>query len=99
MDITAVREISLAVNAAHRFIYLVPESARQAAGLGVTDRAPAYFAFRSAPLGAVPWQVSRDLLQLQPPGGAIDDRRLGRRPSGGRRPATRPPSTRYGVPG
>lgn len=58
MDTTAVREISLAVNAAHRFIYLVPESARQAAGLGVTDRAPAYFAFRSAPLGAVPWQVT-----------------------------------------
>ncbi|MEV7181274.1 hypothetical protein [Kitasatospora sp. NPDC093679] len=58
MDITAVREIGLAVNAAHRFIHLVPESARQAAELGVTDRAAAYFAFRSAPMGAVPWQVT-----------------------------------------
>ncbi|MFF4398513.1 hypothetical protein [Streptomyces sp. NPDC001480] len=58
MSIDAVREVSLAVNAAHRFIYLVPESAQQAAELGVTDRAPAYFAFRSAPMGAVPWQVT-----------------------------------------
>lgn len=58
MNINAVREVSLAVNAAHRFIYLVPESAQQAAELGVTDRAPAYFAFRSAPMGVVPWQVT-----------------------------------------
>ncbi|MFB8183352.1 hypothetical protein ACFC8N_46790 [Streptomyces sp. NPDC055966] len=56
--IDAVRQVSLAVNAAHRFIYLVPETARQAAELGVPDRAPAYFAFRSAPMGAVAWQVT-----------------------------------------
>lgn len=58
MSIDAVRQVSLAVNAAHRFIYFVPESAQQAAALGVTDRGPAYFAFRSAPMGAVVWQVT-----------------------------------------
>ena len=58
MTIDAVRRVSLAVNAAHRFIYLVPETVRQAAGLGVPDRAPAYFAFRSAAMGAVAWQVT-----------------------------------------
>ncbi|HEX6340437.1 SCO6745 family protein [Umezawaea sp.] len=52
-----MREVSLAVTAAHLFVYLVPESAEEAAGLGVTDRRPAYFAFRAAALGAVPWQV------------------------------------------
>ncbi|WP_050997399.1 MULTISPECIES: SCO6745 family protein [Frankia] len=57
----AVREVSLAVNATHRFIYLVPEAAQEAATLGVTDHGPAgpaYFAFRSAAMGAVPWQVT-----------------------------------------
>ncbi|MGW7552044.1 helix-turn-helix domain-containing protein, partial [Streptomyces rimosus] len=57
MDMDAVREASRAVNAAHLFIYLVPETAEEAAKLGVTDRGPAYFAFRSAAMGAVPWQV------------------------------------------
>ncbi|MER8185900.1 hypothetical protein [Kitasatospora sp. NPDC094015] len=55
----AVREVSSAVSAAHLFIYLVPESAQEAAALGVTDRGPAYLAFRSAALGAVPWQVTQ----------------------------------------
>ncbi|WP_449657838.1 SCO6745 family protein [Streptomyces lancefieldiae] len=54
----AVREVSLAVNAAHLFVYLVPEAAEEAAALGVTERGPAYFAFRSAAMGAVPWQVT-----------------------------------------
>lgn len=58
MNIDAVREVSLAVNAVHRFIYFAPESARQAAELGVAERAPAYFAYRSAPMGPVPWQVT-----------------------------------------
>lgn len=57
MDMDAVREASRAVNAAHLFIYLVPETAEEAAKLGVTDRGPAYFAFRSAAMGTVPWQV------------------------------------------
>jgi hypothetical protein len=57
-DMNAVREVSLAINAAHRFIYLAPEAAEEAAKLGVTDRGPAYFAFRSAAMGAVPWQVA-----------------------------------------
>ncbi|WP_030661457.1 hypothetical protein [Streptomyces rimosus] len=57
MDTAAIREVSLAVNAAHLFIYLVPETAEEAAKLGVTDREPAYLAFRSAAMGAVPWQV------------------------------------------
>jgi hypothetical protein len=60
MDLNAVREANLAINAAHRFVYFVPEAAEEAAKLGVTDRrpaGPAYFAFRSAAMGAVPWQV------------------------------------------
>ncbi len=58
MDLNAVRDVSRAVSAAHLFIYLAPESAEEAAGLGVTDRGPAYLAFRSAAMGAVPWQVT-----------------------------------------
>jgi hypothetical protein len=58
VDLTAVREVSLAVSAAHMFIYLVPETEKEAADLGVTDRGRRYFAFRSAALGAVPWQVT-----------------------------------------
>ncbi|WP_440582071.1 SCO6745 family protein [Streptomyces flavofungini] len=54
----AVREISTVVQRTHLFIYLVPETAEEAAALGVTDRAPVYFALRSAALGAVPWQVT-----------------------------------------
>lgn len=54
----AVREASAAVSSSHWFIYFVPEAAEEAAKFGVSDRAPAYFAFRSAPLGAVPWQVT-----------------------------------------
>lgn len=58
MDMAVVREISVAVNTAHRFVYFVPEAAEEYAELGIADRAPAYFAARSAPLGAVPWQVT-----------------------------------------
>ncbi|WP_019929752.1 SCO6745 family protein [Nocardia sp. BMG111209] len=57
LDLDAVREAALAVTAAHLFVYLIPEIAEEAAGFGVTDRAPRYFGFRAAPLGAVPWQV------------------------------------------
>ncbi|MFD7500818.1 hypothetical protein [Streptomyces sp. NPDC059850] len=55
---SAVREVSLAINRTHGFIYFVPEAAEEAATFGVTERGPAYFAFRSAPMGAVPWQVA-----------------------------------------
>ncbi|WP_446750229.1 SCO6745 family protein [Streptomyces sp. MH60] len=55
---TAVREVSLTINAAHLFIYFIPEAPEEAAALGVTEYGPAYFAFRSAPMGAVPWQVT-----------------------------------------
>ncbi|MDJ1135091.1 SCO6745 family protein [Streptomyces iconiensis] len=58
VDRNAVREVSLAINAAHLFIYFVPEAPEEAAKLGVTEYGPAYFAFRSAPMGAVPWQVT-----------------------------------------
>ncbi|MFF1796858.1 hypothetical protein ACIF6L_14290 [Kitasatospora sp. NPDC086009] len=58
MDLNAVRDVSRAVSAAHLFIYLAPETAEEAAELGVTDRGPAYLAFRSAAMGAVPWQVT-----------------------------------------
>ncbi|MGK4903690.1 SCO6745 family protein [Streptomyces albus] len=54
----AVREVSDAVSAAHLFIYLVPESAEEAARLGVTEQGRSYLAFRSAAMGAVPWQVT-----------------------------------------
>src|SRR3954470_21800349 len=53
-----VRAVSGAMSAAHMFIYFVPEAAEEAAKLGVTERGPAYFAYRSAPMGAVPWQVA-----------------------------------------
>lgn len=58
MDLSAVREISVAVNTAHRFVYFVPEAAEEYARFGVTERAPGYFAARSAPLGPVPWQIT-----------------------------------------
>lgn len=58
MDRSLVRAVSRAVSAAHLFIYLAPETAEEAAELGVTDRGPAYLAFRSAAMGAVPWQVT-----------------------------------------
>ncbi|NSC19733.1 hypothetical protein FM076_00195 [Streptomyces albus subsp. chlorinus] len=58
MGLNAVRDVSRAVSAAHLFIYLVPETAEEAAELGVTDRGPAYLAFRSAAMGAVPWQAT-----------------------------------------
>jgi hypothetical protein len=57
-DLNAVREVSLTINATHLFIYFIPEAAKEAAKLGVTAYAPAYFAFRSAPMGPVPWQVT-----------------------------------------
>jgi len=60
MDLNAVREVNVAINAAHRFVYFVPESVEEAVKLGMTGRrpaGPAYFAFRSAAMGAVPWQV------------------------------------------
>ena len=58
LDLGAVRDAAAAVTAAHLFVYLAPESADEAAKLGVTERGPRYFAFRSAALGAVPWQVT-----------------------------------------
>ncbi|MFD8736033.1 hypothetical protein ACFV06_14110 [Streptomyces sp. NPDC059618] len=58
MDLSAVADVSRAVSAAHLFIYLAPESAEEAARLGVTDSGPAYLAFRSAAMGAVPWHVT-----------------------------------------
>ncbi|MCM3923215.1 hypothetical protein ND748_16295 [Frankia sp. AiPs1] len=57
-DMNAVREVSLAINATHLFIYFIPEAPEEAAKLGVIEYGPAYFAFRSAPMGAVPWQVT-----------------------------------------
>lgn len=57
MDPDVLRDVSQAVNLSHRFIYLAPEAVEEAAGLGVTEYGPAYFAFRSAALGVVPWQV------------------------------------------
>ncbi|MFH9402693.1 hypothetical protein ACH4JS_23500 [Streptomyces sp. NPDC017638] len=58
MDMNAVREVSLSINATHLFGYFIPEAPEEAAKLGVTEYGPAYFALRSAPMGAVPWQVT-----------------------------------------
>jgi hypothetical protein len=58
LDMNAVREVSLTINATHLFVYFIPEAPEEAAKLGVTEYGPAYFAFRSAPMGAVPWQVT-----------------------------------------
>ncbi|MFH8410225.1 hypothetical protein ACH4FX_36445 [Streptomyces sp. NPDC018019] len=58
MNLSAVREISATINATHLFVYFIPEAPEEAAKLGATEYAPAYFAFRSAPMGAVPWQVT-----------------------------------------
>ncbi|WP_447035560.1 SCO6745 family protein [Streptomyces sp. DSM 118878] len=57
-DMNAVREVSLTINAAHLFIYFIPEAPEEAAELGVSEDGPAYFAFRSAPMGPAPWQVT-----------------------------------------
>ncbi|MFJ2262815.1 hypothetical protein ACIOKD_31675, partial [Streptomyces sp. NPDC087844] len=58
MNLDTVREAGHAVSAAHLFTYFAPEGALEAAEFGVTDRGPAYMAFRSAAMGAVPWQVT-----------------------------------------
>jgi len=55
--VNAIREVSDAVTSAHLFIYRAPELEEEAAGLGESDRALRYLAFRAAALGAVPWQV------------------------------------------
>ncbi|WP_455771597.1 SCO6745 family protein [Streptomyces tendae] len=54
----AVREVSLTINAAHLFVYFVPEAPEEAARLGVSEDGPAYFALRAAPMGPVPWQIT-----------------------------------------
>jgi len=66
-DLGAVREASAAITAAHLFIYLAPEAAEEATAFGVTDRQAVYFAFRSAALGAVPWQVTLATFYNFPP--------------------------------
>lgn len=70
VGLNAVREVSRAITAAHLFIYLAPEAAEEAAKLGVTDHGqggPTYFAFRSAAMGAVPWQVTLATFYNFPP--------------------------------
>lgn len=55
-----VREISATVHAAHRFVYLIPETLEEAGALGDSSGSlagPGYYAFRGAALGAVPWRV------------------------------------------
>ncbi|MDT0269226.1 hypothetical protein RM844_23355 [Streptomyces sp. DSM 44915] len=56
MDRNAVREVSLTINAAHLFVYFIPEAPEEAAKLGVSEDGPAYFALRAAPMGPVSWQ-------------------------------------------
>lgn len=56
MDPSTIRNIHMATNLAHRFVYFVPEAAEEYAALGITGRA-GYFASRTAPMGAVPDEV------------------------------------------
>ena len=56
MDPTIVRNVHMAINAAHRFVYFVPEAAEEYAALGVTGFG-GYFGSRTAPLGPVPSKV------------------------------------------
>jgi len=53
MNLQSVRDVHMAINLVHRFVYFVPEAAEEYAALGVTGRG-SYFASRAAPLGAVP---------------------------------------------
>jgi hypothetical protein len=52
MDRSIVHDVHMAINQVHRFVYFVPEAAEEYAALGVSGRG-AYFASRSAPMGAV----------------------------------------------
>jgi hypothetical protein len=53
MNLESVRDVHMAINLVHRFVYFVPEAAEEYEALGVTGRG-SYFASRAAPLGAVP---------------------------------------------
>ena len=52
MDQSVVHRVHMAINLAHRLVYFVPEAGEEYDALGVTG-AGAYFASRSAPMGAV----------------------------------------------
>ena len=56
MDPKILRDVHMAVNVAHRFVYFVPEAAEEYAAIGVEGRG-AYFGSRAAPLGPVPHEV------------------------------------------
>jgi hypothetical protein len=56
MESTILRNVHMAINMAHRFVYFVPEAAEEYARLGVTGFG-GYFASRVAPMGAVPDEV------------------------------------------
>lgn len=56
MDRSTVRDVHMAINFAHRFVYFVPEAAEEYGALGVTGRG-GYFGPRAAPLGPVPDEV------------------------------------------
>ena len=56
MDLSVVRDVHMAINLAHRFVYFVPEAAEEYAAVGITGRT-GYFASRAAPMGAVRAEV------------------------------------------
>ena len=56
IDAATVRNVHLAINSAHRFVYFVPEAAEEYAALGVNGFG-GYFGSRAAPLGPVPAEV------------------------------------------
>jgi hypothetical protein len=56
MNSTVLRDVHMAINLAHRFVYFVPEANEEYASLGVSGRGT-YFASRTAPMGVVPDEV------------------------------------------
>ena len=56
MDQRVVRDVHMAINLVHRFVYFVPEASEEYAVLGITG-AGGYFASRAAPMGPVPDEV------------------------------------------
>lgn len=51
-----LRDVHMAINLVHRFVYFVPEAGEEYAAVGVTGRG-GYFGSRSAPMGPVPPEV------------------------------------------
>ena len=56
MDPRILRDVHMAINLVHRFVYFVPEAAEEYSSIGVHGRG-GYFGSRAAPMGPVPTGV------------------------------------------